>query len=85
MAKPQLDRSGPFISIGGLAVAAFLYGYSAIALPSVLHTLLLPLVWVVLFGIACAWFTRRPARTVVLPVVAVVVWFAVMLAFGPDA
>jgi hypothetical protein len=83
--KRQLDQSGPFIGIGGLAVAAFLYGYSAIALPSVLHSLVLPVVWLVLFGIACAWFTRRPVGVVMLPLVAVVVWFAVMIGLGPDA
>jgi hypothetical protein len=82
--KPELDRSGPFIGMGGLAVAAFLYGYSAIALPSMLHTVVLPVVWLLLFGLACAWFTRRPAAMVVLPVLAAVVWFAVMIGLGPD-
>ena len=75
----NLEQSGPFIGIGGLAVALFLYGYSAIALPSVVNSVLLPLFWLVLFVLATRWFTRHPARAVWLPVVAIVVWFAVML------
>jgi hypothetical protein len=78
----NLGQSGPFIGIGGLAVAAFLYGYSAIALPSVVHSIVLPLVWLVLFVLACAWFVRRPVTVAVLPVVAIVLWFVVMLAAG---
>ena len=73
---------GPFIAIGGLAVAAFLYGYSAIALPSLVHSVVLPLSWLLLFGLACAWFTRHPRRVVVLPAIAIVVWFAVLLTAG---
>lgn len=80
--KSDLERSGPFIGIGGLAVAAFLYGYSALALPSVLHSVVLPLVWLGFFALGCAWFTRRPVAMVVLPGLAVAVWFAVLLGFG---
>jgi hypothetical protein len=77
--KSNLEQSGPFIGVGGLAVALFLYGYSAITLPSLVNSVLLPLLWLVLFVLATRWFTRHPRRTVWLPVVAVVVWFAVML------
>jgi hypothetical protein len=73
---------GPFIAIGGLAVAAFLYGYSAIALPSLVHSVVLPLLWLLLFVLACAWFTRRPRLVVVLPVIAFALWFAVLLTAG---
>jgi hypothetical protein len=83
--KRDLERSGPFIGIGGLAVAAFLYGYSAVALPSLLHSVVLPLVWLGFFALGCVWFTRRPVGMVVLPVLAVVVWFAVLLGFGAGA
>jgi len=79
----DLRRSGPFIAVGGLAVAAFLYGYAAIALPSVLHSLVLPLVWLVLFGLACRWFTTHPYRALSLPFLAVALWFVVLL--GPAA
>ncbi len=81
----NLDESGPFIGVGGLAVAAFLFGYSAIALPSWLHSLVMPLIWFVLFFLAVAWFTPRPRRVVWLPFVAVAVWFAMIIGFGPDA
>lgn len=81
----DLPQAGPFLGLGGLAVAAFLYGYSAIALPSLLHSLVLPLVWLVLLVLACAWFSRHPLRVLALPVVALAVWFAAMLALGPSA
>lgn len=77
--KSNLEQSGPFIGVGGLAVALFLYGYSAIALPSIVNSVLLPLLWLVLFVFVTRWFTRRPVAAVWLPVVAIVVWFAVML------
>jgi hypothetical protein len=77
--KHNLEQSGPFIGVGGLAVALFLYGYSAIALPSITNSLLLPLFWLVLFVIATRWFTTHPVRVVWLPVVAIAAWFAVML------
>ena len=77
--KRNLEQSGPFIGVGGLAVALFLYGYSAIALPSIVDSVLLPLFWLVLFVLATRWFTRHPVRTIWLPVVAIAVWFAVML------
>jgi hypothetical protein len=77
--KPDLQQSGPFIAIGGLAVAAFLYGYSAIALPGMVNSALLPLLWLGMFVLATRWFTTHPVRAVWLPVLAVAVWFAVML------
>ena len=83
--RQNLDESGPFIGIGGMAVAAFLYGYSAIALPSLLHSLVMPLIWLVLFALACAWFTRHPVRMLVLPAVALVAWFLLLVVLGPTA
>jgi hypothetical protein len=74
--------AGPFIAIGGLVVAAFLYGYSAIALPSFVHSVVLPLCWLLLLGLAFAWSARHPRRVVVLPAIAIVLWFAVLLAGG---
>ena len=75
----QLEDSAPFIGLGGLFVAAFLYGYVAIALPSWTHSLVMPAFWLVLFALACRWFTRRVYVVLALPVLAVVVWFVVML------
>ena len=73
---------GPFIAIGGLAVAAFLYGYVAFVSPSVVHSVVLPVFWLALFALACAWFTSHPRRVMVLPVLAIVVWFVVLQATG---
>ena len=77
--KHNLEQSGPFIGIGGLAVAAFLYGYSAFALPGPVNSVLLPLLWLVLLVVATRWFTRHPIGILWLPVVAVAAWFAAML------
>lgn len=77
----NLHKSGPFLGIGGMAVAAFLYGYAAIAVPGVLHSLVMPLLWLAIFVLACRWFTRRPVGVVALPVVAVALWFGLLLAF----
>ena len=83
--KNNLDQSGPFIGVGGMAVAAFLYGYTAVALPSWLHSLALPVLWLVLFVLTCRWFTRRPRACVLPTIVAIVVWFLVMVGLGPTA
>ena len=79
MPKHNFEQSGPFIGMGGLAVALFLYGYSAIALPGWLHSVVMPLLWLVLFVLGIRWFSSRPVWVMVLPVVAVVAWFALML------
>ena len=75
----NLEQSGSWIGMTGMATAMFLYGYSAIALPSWVHSVLLPLVWLVLFALACRWFLHHPYRVLVLPVVTIALWFAVML------
>ena len=82
--KHDLAKSGPFIGVGGMTVVAFLYGYTAIAFPSWLHTLVMPVLWLVLFVVSCAWFTRRPRAVVLLPVVAAVLWFVLLIASGSD-
>jgi hypothetical protein len=82
--EQHLDKSGPFLAIGGLAVAFFLYAYSAIALPGWLNSLVLPVFWGVLLVVAMRWFTRRPRTSALLPVLAIAVWFAVMLLVPRD-
>ena len=77
--KTNLQQSGGWIGIGGMAVALFLYAYSAIALRDVVSVVVLPLVWLVLFLLSCRWFMTRPYHVLVLPVIAIAVWFAVML------
>jgi hypothetical protein len=81
--RARLDRSGPFLGIGGLAVAAFLYGYTAIVTPGLLNSVGLPLVWLVLFVLGCAWFPAHPYRLLCLPVVAIALWFVVVLGLSP--
>ncbi|HET7388154.1 MAG TPA: hypothetical protein VFJ19_15985 [Nocardioidaceae bacterium] len=83
--RTNFESSGSFIGIGGLVVALFLYGYAAIALPSLLHTLAMPLFWLVLFVLGCRRFGRHPYRSLVLAVAAFAVWFALMLGLGPTA
>lgn len=75
----NLRQSGPFIGVGGMATTLFLYAYSAITLPSVLTAVLLPLLWVVLFGLSLVWFTSHPYRVLALPIIATATWFAAML------
>jgi hypothetical protein len=77
--QDDLAQSGPFLGIGGMTVAAFLYAYAAITIPSVLHSVVMPLFWLAIFGVACRWFTRRPVAVVALPVAAVALWFALLL------
>lgn len=77
--KHDFDKSGPFFAVGGLAVAFFLYAYVAIALPGWLNSLVLPVVWIALLVVSFRWFTRRPRAAMLLPVVAIVVWFVALL------
>lgn len=75
----NLAKSGPFIGIGGLAVAGFLYGYAAVALPGLLNSVVLPLFWLALLALGCGWFSSHPYRVMLLPALAVVVWFGVLV------
>jgi len=83
--RHDFEKSGGFIGVGGMFVALFLYGYAAIALPSWLHTLVMPVAWLVMFALSCAWFTRRPKADAWLPVIAIALWFAAMIGLGPTA
>jgi hypothetical protein len=83
--RHDFEKSGGFIGLGGMFVALFLYGYTAIVFPSWLHTLVMPLIWLVMFVLSCAWFTRRPKADAVLPVIAIALWFAFVLLLGPTA
>lgn len=80
--RHDLEKSGPFIGVGGMAVSLFLYGYTAIGLASWLHSLVMPLVWLALFVASCRWFTTHPRAVVLLPVLSIAVWFGVILTFG---
>jgi hypothetical protein len=75
----NLRQSGPFIGLGGMATTLFLYGWSAIVVHDVESLLVLPLVWLVLFALTVAWFTKYPYRVLVLPLLAAAAWFIAML------
>jgi hypothetical protein len=77
--RPRADPWA-FAGIGALAVAAFLYGWSAVAVPSWLHSLVMPLVWLLLLVLATRWFTPHPRRVAVLGLLAYVAWFGLLLA-----
>lgn len=71
----------PFVALAGMATAFFPYAASGLVAPAYGVVLLL-LVWLVLFVLCCLWFTRHPKLTLVLPVVAFVILFAVVYAGG---
>lgn len=77
--KMNLSRSGPFIGVSGMATTFFLYAWSALVVPDVITVVVLPLVWLVLLALTVRWFTSHPYRSLAMPFVAVVVWFAVLL------
>lgn len=78
--KTNLERSGPFIGIAGMAAVLFLYLWSAMVVRDVTTIVLLPLVWLVLFVLTTRWFTTHPYRALAMPFVAATAWFAVLLA-----
>ena len=45
----------------------------------------MPVLWLVFLVVACRWFTRRPVAVIAVPVVAAVVWFALLLGLGAAA
>ncbi len=74
----DLQRSGPWIGLGGMATTLFLYAWSAIVLPQVVTLVFLPSVWLLLLALTIAWLTRHPYRVLALPFVAAAVWFVAM-------
>jgi hypothetical protein len=79
VAIPQGRQASPwpFVAMMGMAGTFFLYGASGLVAPWYGVAALL-LVWLVLFVVACRWWTPHPMRMLWLPLVAVVVWFAVL-------
>jgi hypothetical protein len=80
VAIPQGHRASPwpFIAMMGMAGTFFLYAVSGLLAPWYGVVLLL-LVWVVLFVVACRWWTPHPRLMLVLPAIAVVIWFGVLI------
>ena len=77
--KLNLQRSGPFIGVAGMASTFFLYAWSALVVRDVMTIVVLPLVWIVLLVLTLRSFTTHPYRALVMPVVATAAWFAVLL------
>ncbi|MCW2795023.1 hypothetical protein [Nocardioides sp.] len=71
----------PFVGMAGMAATLFLYAVSGLVAPWWGVALLL-VFWLVLFVIACRWWTPHPRRMLALPVIAVVVWFGTLTAGG---
>ena len=71
----------PFVGMAGMACALFLYGASVLFLPWWAVALLV-VAWLALFVVACAWWTLHPSWVPGVAVVAVALWFAVVLAAG---
>jgi hypothetical protein len=67
----------PFVGMAGMACAFFLYGASVLFAPWWVVVLLV-LVWVALFVVACAWWTPRPRWVPGVAVVALLVWVGVV-------
>ena len=63
----------PFVGMGGMACALFLYGASVLLLPW-WAVALLGVVWLALFVVACAWWTLHPRWVPGVAVLALVVW-----------
>lgn len=75
----NLQQSGPFIGLAGMATTLFLYVWSAFVVRDVVSVVVLPLVWLALSALTVAWFTKYPYRVLALPFVATAVWFLAML------
>ncbi|MGH3317735.1 MAG: hypothetical protein ACRDO0_16470 [Nocardioidaceae bacterium] len=79
MRRLNLRRSGPWIGMAGLVCVLWLYGASALVAP-LWGVAVLVALWLVQFVLACRWFSRRPYAVLAMPVVALVVWLAVIFA-----
>ncbi len=81
MAIPQREKASPwpFLAMIGMAGCFFLYAVSGLLAPWY-GVVLLMVVWVVLFVTATRWWTPHPRRTLLLPLIAVAVWFGVLTA-----
>ena len=80
MAIPQGRKATPwpFVAMMGMAGTFFLYAVSGLWAPWYAVVLLLA-IWVVLFVVATRWWTPHPMRTLWVPLIAVAIWFAVLI------
>jgi hypothetical protein len=69
----------PFVAMIGMAGCFFLYAASGLLAPWY-GVVLLMVIWVALFVLATRWWTPHPARTLLVPLIALVLWFGVLTA-----
>ncbi len=81
MKKLNLRRSGPWIGMTGLVSVLWLYGAAGLVAPAWAVVALVAL-WLVQFVLACRWFNRRPYVVLVMPVIAIALWFGAIMAGG---
>ena len=79
--NPNATSPWPFVGMAGMACAFFLYAASGLVAPWWAVVLLLVL-WLVLFVVACRWWTPHPRRVPLVAVAAVLLWFALVTAGG---
>ena len=65
------------LALAALAVIGVFYVSAGLVAP-LWAVIGLVIIWVALVGLGIFWFRRHPFRVLALPVVAVVVWFAVI-------
>lgn len=70
----------PFVAMCGMAAAFFPYAASGLVAPWY-GVVVLMVLWFALLVLAFSWWTRRPTLTLVVPVLAFVLLFAVV-SFG---
>ena len=86
-----MDRQGPpdrirdirvykpsFFGMVGLVCTLFLI-FGAAQVYGALGTILLAVIWLVLFGLGCRWFMPHPRRVLVVAALSMVCWLAVVL------
>jgi hypothetical protein len=70
-----------FVGVAGMVAMFFPYAASGLVAPYWAVGVLL-VVWLVLMVVTCRWFMSHPRRTLVMPVVALAVWFGAISAGG---
>ncbi|WP_372736109.1 hypothetical protein [Nocardioides sp.] len=68
-----------FIGVGAMVAVLFPYGASGLVAPPWAVASLL-VAWLAMFVVTCLWFMPHPKRTLVMPIVAAVVWYSTITA-----